>query len=89
MRLPRTPLFFLGLLLAAAPAGLYTVLVTVPSGLTGELVDGFEVLAMAPSLSGIAPSSGFENEVISITISGDFIDQGAILTVTQGATSLS
>ncbi|MBT4559216.1 MAG: hypothetical protein HOC43_00005, partial [Planctomycetes bacterium] len=56
MRLPRTPLFFLGLLLAAAPAGLYTVLVTVPSGLTGELVDGFEVLAMAPSLSGIAPS---------------------------------
>ncbi|MBT5120303.1 MAG: SUMF1/EgtB/PvdO family nonheme iron enzyme [Planctomycetes bacterium] len=75
--------------LAGAPAGLYTVLVTVPSGLTGELVDGFEVLAMAPSLSGIAPSSGFENEVISITISGDFIDQGAILTVTQGATSLS
>ena len=75
--------------LAGAPAGLYTVLVTVPSGLTGELVDGFEVLAMAPSLSGVAPGAGYENEVISITISGDFIDQGAILTVTQGATSLS
>jgi len=75
--------------LSGAPAGLYTVLVTKPSGLTGELTDGFEVLAMAPSLSGIAPAYGVENETVSVTVSGNFIDQGASLAVTMGATSLS
>jgi formylglycine-generating enzyme required for sulfatase activity len=70
--------------LSGVPAGQYSVKVINPTGLVGTLVNGFEVLQVAPLVTGGLRVCGLENETYEIRVTGDFFDAGAQLTLIQG-----